>query len=594
MAPNLTQEQIDELQSRGLLSSGISDTMRKYTEERAAKVAADRDQMMQELGATPKPILDKVLTDLSQSREQDDAYAIPAKIAMDAAKNPELGDIVERTNEKLQEIKGGRVQMSPPGAGNVVLNTPIADRKIEMYPGEQVPVGDGVPAPVDRISNPAVLPPPAQEKSLVAEKSPAQQAGQMQLDALEMKERAAMMRAGQEQKDGNAKAGLFDSTASSLAKIENSRLLERADLDKRRNEQLNKVEQVQSQYDTMQIDPNHFYGSRTTEQNVLLNLGLALSVFGGNTKEYTDNIYKAIDRDIDVQKEQIKLQGNKVTGARNVLSDMMDVTQDVDKAADLAKAGMLKQAELKGAAMAARVSNADAKAKLLDTVADLNMKRAEILSKVNSVESIDQQLAAKSVMGGPQVLTEDMVKSVLKSDPKKAAFIIPGVGIATDEITKRDVATKVSAAKILMGKYAELRALREEQSKPGSVLPSAKANRGKILAADIMLEGKKVAGLGVLNEKDYALMESILPLDPLRVQYNPADLVSFGIQRVSGDPLLDRLEALEKRTRDGLSSNLENTMVGLTPEFYEKMIAPGRGSNLRSKLKEVETPKALK
>lgn len=569
MSPKLTQEQIDELESRGIMTPATSQSM--------------RSQLMSEMEDTPKPILDKVLMDTMTSREQDNADTISNKIAEDAASDPELKDIVERTSMRLQELT--RDPKSIGATPGQRWNAGVANNASTS--GITPP-----PPPVEMVEDPMVLTPPVEE---VPQAPSGPNPVQMKLDALDMQGQAAMMRAQQAQDAGNAQAGFLDNTAAKLQAIENNRLLERADLESRRNEQLNKVEQSQAKFDTMQIDPNRFYGSRTTEQNVLLNLGLALSVFGGNTKEYTENINKAIDRDIEIQKEQINLQGSKVTGARNVLSDMMEVTQDVDKAADLAKAGMLKQAELKGAAMAARVSNADAKAKLLETVADLQMKRADLMASVTAPDSIDQQLAAKSAMKGPQVLTEEMVRSVLKSDPKKAAFIIPGIGMATDgDITKRDVMTKATAAESMMDKLAELKKLREQQTKMGSVFPSSLANRGKILAADIMLEGKKVAGLGVLNEKDYALMESILPLDPLRVQYNPADLLSFGIQRVSGDPLLDRIDALEKRTREGLSSNLKNTMIGLTPEFYEKMIAPGRGANLRSKLKEVETPKAVR
>lgn len=574
MAPNLTPEQIDELESRGLMTPTTSQSM--------------RSQMMSEMENTPKPILDKVLMDTMSSREQDNADTIPNKIAEDAANNPELKDIVERTSMRLQELTRDPTSIgATPGQR---WNAGVANNASTS--GITPP-----PPPVDRISNPAVLPPPAQEKSLVAEKSPAQQAGQMQLDALEMKERAAMMRAGQEQRAGNAQAGFLENTAAKLQEVEDNRLRERADLERRRNEQLSKVEQAQAKYDTMQIDPNQFYGSRTTEQNVLLNLGLALSVFGGNTKEYTDNIYKAIDRDIDVQKEQIKLQGNKVTGARNVLSDMMDVTQDVDKAADLAKAGMLKQAELKGAAMAARVSNADAKAKLLDTVADLNMKRAEILSKVTSVESIDQQLAYKSIKGGLPILDDGTLASLIKEVPKEdlPVVTITGLGLAKSPTDAEKVKKIQGSYKNLtadLNRLAELRAL-QNNALPG-IFPSKYVDEGRAISARMMNEGRVMSDAGTLDASALEVFGRLMPPDPLSTSLNPVDLVRYGIKRTDSDPLLSMINSYRDGTRQTFSSVLEGRMRGVVPSAYQEIVAPGKGADLRSKLKEVETPKGVR
>lgn len=577
MAPNLTQEQIDELESRGIMTPATSQSM--------------RSQMMSEMEDTPKPLLDKVLMDTMISREQDNADTIPNKIAQDAASNPELKDIVERTAMKLHELtaKPQTLSSEEDRAKSMALAAKWGGAQVHTTPVAPPP------PPVDRIENPAVLPPPAQEEA-IAEEAPGPNLGQMQLDALDMKGQAAMMRAGDEQRAGNARAAFIERTAADLQAAEDARLLQRAELERKRNEQLAKVEEAQAKFDTMQIDPNQFYGTRTTEQNILLNLGLALSVFGGNTKEYTDNIYKAIDRDIDLQKEQINLQGSKVTGARNVLSDMMAVTKDVDTAAEMARAGMLKQAELKGAAMAARVSNADAKAKLLDTVADLQMKRAEIMSKMTGIDSLDQQIAAKAIKGGTLILDEKTLAQVIKGRDKKdlPAVTVPGLGIANTPQDADEVKKVRSAYQNLNKDLDELIRLRGMQSPGGGLLPDSIVDQGRSIWGRISSEVRNLTRMGTLDAPALAVIGDMMPRDPLGVSLRPDSLASFGIKRIEGDPLLAVIGTFRDGVRQSMASTIENRMQGVVPSEYDKIIAPGKKSDLRSKLKEVETPKGIR
>jgi hypothetical protein len=246
--------------------------------------------------------------------------------------------------------------------------------------------------------------------------------------------------------------------------------------------------------------------------------------------------------------------------------------------------------------MAARVSNADAKAKLLETVADLQMKRAELLANVTSTESIDQQLAYKSVKGGLPILDDKTLASLIKEVKKDELPVvtITGLGLAKSPTDAEKVKTFQGSYKNLtadLNRLAELRAL---QNRGAGILPSKYIDEGRAISARMMNEGRVLSNAGTLDASALQVFGRMMPADPLSVNLNPADLISFGIKRTDSDPLLSMINSYRDGTRQAFSSILEGRMRGVVPSAYQEIVAPGKGADLRSKLKEVETPKGVR
>ena len=102
---------------------------------------------------------------------------------------------------------------------------------------------------------------------------------------------------------------------------------------------------------------------------------------------------------------------------------------------------------------------------------------------------------------------------------------VPGVGVA---LTKDDAKQlkKVAVTKSdLDSKLAELIALRE--SKGGEALDREAVARGKQLSKELLLKYKDLSKLGVLSAADMAIIEEIIPADPLQFDWMPFQEVTM-------------------------------------------------------------------
>jgi hypothetical protein len=79
--------------------------------------------------------------------------------------------------------------------------------------------------------------------------------------------------------------------------------------------------------------------------------------------------------------------------------------------------------------------------------------------------------------------------------------------------------------------------------------------RGKQLASDLLLAYKDMAKLGVLSEKDTAILNSIIPEDPLANDWAPGqDPILSKLEKFKGDSDKDFQNKIATRTRSGVES----------------------------------------
>lgn len=132
------------------------------------------------------------------------------------------------------------------------------------------------------------------------------------------------------------------------------------------------------------------------------------------------------------------------------------------------------------------------------------------------------------------------------------ALTVPGVGVAR---TPDDAKTLKDAAQ-MKAKFdrqiAEMIKLREDYGT--EFLNREAVNRGKALSNDLLLTYKNLQKLGVLSKSDEAIVNSIIPSDPLETTANS---LSFGLAP-GGDPIMSQLSKFQADTQADY-----DTQVGL-------------------------------
>jgi hypothetical protein len=120
-------------------------------------------------------------------------------------------------------------------------------------------------------------------------------------------------------------------------------------------------------------------------------------------------------------------------------------------------------------------------------------------------------------------------------DPKRVGEYVPEIGYALTEQDAKDLKGGIEVYKKLRRQLREMIDLR---GKHGSEFVDRVAvERGKQLANEILLGYKNAAKLGVLSKSDEAIINAIIPKDPLEFKISS---LGFG-----EDPVLSRMKAWE-------------------------------------------------
>lgn len=531
-------------------------------------------------GALSKSFLDKVYLDTVQDEQQDIAVQQrQAQLAEQQAMAAEASQ-VQRLAEQAQLQNPGGVQVNgtygrPTGAVETPLGAAWRNLQTQQTPQAPLPSAPEQVLPESQ----RLVAEQQSQAALDAAGQAAQQgdtlsAAEMIERGLDLKARAALADSQAAASSGSAQAAQYAALAKGLAGEAEATKARRQQYEQMIDQQMQKNMTKFDEYSSAKIDPNRLYASRTTGQKIMGAIGIALSSFAGKDGAMKA-IEKAVQDDINLQKEQINLTGLQLDKGRSLLKDMFDVTKDIDDATNMAQAALIQQAELKIKQIAAQTSSQVAKNNALSILGDLELKKVELLSKVNDPERLEKQATTEALGSGPLELTPQNTARLSTKTIKEG--LIPGVGVAVNETARKEVATSRASMEQAISSLKELKAIREKVGvEAGLGLADEKtANRAWLTA----FEAVRSSGWGAMDKGAIDTFKNYLPENALTKGLNlpgfmdPAGRVSAAAisSGVVKDPVLSQIDGLIKLFEDKQKMYESDRMIGYTPEKYREV-----------------------
>lgn len=387
------------------------------------------------------------------------------------------------------------------------------------------------------------------------------------------------MYAQQVGKAGNgyaAAGGVEAQGASQLAQLANKQaatLKQAQDLEKAKADEYTSA---LSSVANLNIDPNRYWGSRTTEQKILAGIGMALSAFGGGHGAM-DVINDAIKQDVEVQKANAELKLKGLQGRQTVFDMFHQIAGDTATAGTLAQASLLDQVKLRVEAATRGAQSDEAKANGLKTLADLVNERNKTLATIYSNPQLllaaqTQQGAASATPGtgqpgtpqgqvaskpavGPLAQIPKAQLNPLMLGEKDSENYVPGVGLAPNpdsakEVRLRagivaDVSTKISRLESLIGKNSN-----------GTTLSAQDRASAAQLSEQIQSSLESWNSTRPLNKGTQQVLSSVLSADPLPYPGIQTTLRN----RTMGNPVTAQLSTLKQGLHEDYLNFLSNNL----------------------------------
>lgn len=375
-------------------------------------------------------------------------------------------------------------------------------------------------------------------------------------DGFRMQEQAARIKANAEAQGEAQTANMYQKISSDLETQAQIAAEKRAELARKRDEVLAKQEALVKEYESMTIDPNRLYASRTTGQKVVAGISLALSAIGGGNKA-GEAIEAAIDRDIAQQKAELDRKKENIGLRQNLLASVLSVIKDEESAIELTKGILLSNAELKAKQISASTKSKQAQANGLELLGQLSAKKQEAYDKAKEDFAVERQIAATNLVNNNiPVVTNEMIRGLNKETIKN---VVPGVGIATGAEEKKDLIKGVEAFKKIDNAVKRILDLREEVGRLGGVLNPEQRARANALQLDIFEGVRKVGGWGSMDASASEQIGKYTPEDPLGLGVGTVRDIILG-----SDSLKAKLSEFHASQRKGFSNYLKGRLMAQT------------------------------
>ncbi len=141
---------------------------------------------------------------------------------------------------------------------------------------------------------------------------------------------------------------------------------------------------------------------------------------------------------------------------------------------------------------------------------------------------------------------------------KEEKLVVPGYGMANNEDDAKKIKDGIEEKNNFDQKIDEMIALREKHG-GGAIMNREDVARGKQLSKDALLSYKNMAKLGVLSAADQAIIDAIIPSDPLA--YNSPIAAAQG-----QDPILNNLKKFKQDSDSNFQTRLGTRLKGYQPK----------------------------
>lgn len=311
------------------------------------------------------------------------------------------------------------------------------------------------------------------------------------------------------------------------------------------------IEDAKQAYLGGKVDQNKFWSDIGTGGKIGAAISMALSGIGmaiagkpGENPAF-NTIMGMIDRDVQLQKEDLKKAGTVYEMERTALGDLYRRLGDVDQAAALKRQLNIQDAELKIKAALGQAQNQQAVAQGIEMLSKLEIEKmkatkelqSSILSKALTTRITGEGLSADSF--NPMQLPEDLRKQAVRvGDKYKLAINPESAKQVNDQLPAYD------------GVNAKIDKILQLQAKYGTeILPTEAKGEINSLANQLLLDIKNSKQLGALDKGAKEVGEEIIG--------NPA---GFFTGRAAA-----KLNALKKQTDLEKNRFLEQNVIGYKP-----------------------------
>jgi len=342
-------------------------------------------------------------------------------------------------------------------------------------------------------------------------------------------------------------ANYYDGLQQALIENEKTRAAKETERSEAVNAQILKLDAAKNDYATSKIDPNRLWKRKGTGMQILGALMQGLTVFAAakynlaNGDAATQIINRAIDQDIDAQKEEISTKKGVVDAENNVYQMMRQRFGDDRLAESATRQILLEGSQLKLASITSKFQGPEAKAKSAQLKGALSVEQqkdamnfAKISGEVADTKSKAANLNADKYVPGLKqyALTADDAKELKKADSDRNS-VKQGIN-----------------------------RLKEIRTKYGSELSNrAVVAEAKTIATDMLLKYKNIAQLGVLSKSDQDLLDKLMPADPTQFEWTGSTMAQLGAFEKLVDSGFQNL-SLSKGLNPGAASSEEVKVIG--------------------------------
>ncbi len=392
-----------------------------------------------------------------------------------------------------------------------------------------------------------------------------------------------------EEANAGAKAANIEAGYMRQAAAENEKnMVDTAQKEARRqqltDDYFQKYESAINDFSTAKVDPKHYWADKSTGERITAAIAIALGAAGRalNPKlgqnSALEFINKQIDRDIDMQKDQIAQKGTTANMRSNLLSQMRAKFEDTRQAENATRQVMLQNVELKMKSAIAGTKGEEAKARGAAALGKLEEEKQRVILENQKImkDKVNATMVDEATQKG-------QLDNILFENPEMRKTYVPGVkGFAVSEAIARDLTEGQTAYENIRGMLQELKSLREQVGVEG--YDSAAAIRAREIQKDFLSEYKNAKKFGALDKGVQEFGKGLLPEDPLKAESAIGRyLFGFGTNAANSfygrDPLIVQIDQLQKAFQRSNEKALKNSIIHWLPNAKpSEGFQPGRAN----------------
>jgi hypothetical protein len=328
-------------------------------------------------------------------------------------------------------------------------------------------------------------------------------------------------------------AKLLEAQQREMDRIESQRKQQEDEHKKAYEEVENEYKQITEEVGSKGIDQGRLWANMSTGNKILFSLatiiGGGLAGMRGEKFGAADILSNAIDRDIESQKQDIQNLKDKAGAKKSLMSEMYQKFGDINKAADYTKLAMLQSTRNQLDILAAKAGSQTAieKANLQAAQLDeqINMQKQKIAGK--RTQDIDMQLAVEGKLD-PTLMSPELLK---RNTP---------YGLANDPEGAKKVRDTAAIHEDITSIINDMKALRKAKGR--EVLDRQSVAAGQTYGNTLLLKMKDMYKLGVLSKSDEAILDKILPRDPLSTTTNDSTI----------EAMLNTVQKMADKSKEGI------------------------------------------